>query len=380
MDLDKQQSTDESLSEYSSMVKWLTNLSRTQRFQKTSAPKPFPANLVDQEEPIQMPPQPEPAPATEVYAVQDWTWFLNSDEGRQFMSQGNPLPSEGQEALYSLMKGNKGKGKASDKGKGKGLQGKGKGWGQDKGKGKGKTKGSPKGGFKGPCHKCGEWGHYARECPREDLNLVDEGWGSWYSPPSHQVTLMLADQPFNGYGCNVVNETPVNQSEPEVEQDWKTVGHGHVQLGSKIMNTTEPIVNNSKFFKPEYEEVDSNHCAPMVKSQVEFPSLDKKVKLKNNKSKTRMPKFTRKKRQIKRATCDGDLMTTEKVDRVMVYHGAKIDEQNYCEQSDDCACCKKPDILPDDDKDDDFMCGVCEEEDSQDPDQLELWDKFQKEY
>ena len=134
----------------------------------------------------------------------------------------------------------------------------------------------------------------------------------------------------------------------------------------------------------------------MVKSQVEFPSLDKKVKLKNSKSKTRMPKFTRKKRQIKRATCDGDLMTTEKFDRVMAYHGAKIDEQNSCEQSDDCACCKKPDILPDDDEDDDFMCGVCEEEDSQEtpqnptfeqymrdgihPDQLELWDKFQKEY
>ena len=35
------------------------------------------------------------------------------------MSQGDALPSEGQEALYSLERGNKGKGKASDKGKGK---------------------------------------------------------------------------------------------------------------------------------------------------------------------------------------------------------------------------------------------------------------------
>ena len=145
-----------------------------------------------------MPPQPEPTQATEVYAVHDCAWFLNSDERRQYVSQVNALPSEGQEVLYSLMKGNNGKGKAGDKGKGKGFQGKEKGWGQDKGKGKGKTKGSPKGGFKGPCHKCGKWGHYARECPREDLNIVDDGWGSRYSPTSHQVTLMLTGQPFKG--------------------------------------------------------------------------------------------------------------------------------------------------------------------------------------
>ena len=137
------------------------------------------------------------------------------------MSQGNVLPSEGQEALYSLMKGNKGKGKATDKGKGKGFQGKGKGWGQDKGKGKGKTKGSPKGGYKGPCHKCGEWGHHARECPREDLNLVDEGWGSWYSPASHQVTLMLTNQPFKGYGRNDISATSAMQSKSASTQDWK---------------------------------------------------------------------------------------------------------------------------------------------------------------
>ena len=47
IDLDKEQSRDETLGEYDNMVKFLTNLSRTKRFQKTSTPKPFSANLVD---------------------------------------------------------------------------------------------------------------------------------------------------------------------------------------------------------------------------------------------------------------------------------------------------------------------------------------------
>ena len=143
----------------------------------------------------------------EMYAVRDWAIFLNSDEGRHFISQGNQLPSEAQEALYSLMKGkgkgDKGKGKGKGYGKGYGWntdKGKGKGWDSDKGKGKGKGY-SPKGGFKGPCHKCNEWGHYARECPQNEVQLVDDGdWGQWYSGPNQQVTLMLTDQPFTGYG------------------------------------------------------------------------------------------------------------------------------------------------------------------------------------
>ena len=155
IDLDKEQSRDESLSQYDEMVKFLTNLSRTQRFQKTSTPKPFSANLVDDVEPSKFVSQAEATPSNkasgegEIYAVQDWAIFLNSDEGRHFISQGNQLPSEAQEALYSLMKG-KGKGdKGKGKGKGYGGYGKGYGWNPDKGKGKGKGWESDKGKGKG---------------------------------------------------------------------------------------------------------------------------------------------------------------------------------------------------------------------------------------
>ena len=78
-----------------------------------------------------------------------------------------------------------------------------------------------------------------------------------------------------------------------------------------------------------------------------------------------MPKFVQKRQFKNTTTCDGDLMTTEKVDKVMTYRGVKVDEQAPCEQSNNCSCCKLLDLLPEDEDKNDFMCGECEEEDSQ---------------
>ena len=50
-DLDKEISRDQTLNQYDKMASYLENLSRSQTFQKTSALKPFSANLVDDSEP-----------------------------------------------------------------------------------------------------------------------------------------------------------------------------------------------------------------------------------------------------------------------------------------------------------------------------------------
>ena len=145
------------------------------------------------------------------------------------------------------------------KGKGKGLlslpypkgawmtpKGKGKGqsdWSFDKSKGKGK--GTPKGGFQGPCHRCGEWGHYARECNNSQVAMMeDPNWSDWWSPNAYSVTLMLADQPFTGYNHSTnaleistsssLHRTNSNQS--SVPTMPKT-GHRH-------------SFNNAKYFDP----------------------------------------------------------------------------------------------------------------------------------
>ena len=110
-DLDKEVSRDDTLNQYDRMVSYLENLSRSQRYQKTTTPKPFSANLVDDHEPtmpkeisIATPEKADPAEA-EIYSVSAWSSYLNTDEGRNFMAQGNPLPIEAQTALYSLIKG-----------------------------------------------------------------------------------------------------------------------------------------------------------------------------------------------------------------------------------------------------------------------------------
>ena len=308
------------MSQYDEMIKFLSNLYRTQRFQKTSTPKPLSANLVDDVEPSKFVSQAEPTPSNkatgegEMYAVQDWAIFLNSDEGRHFISEGNQLPSEAREALYSLMKGKEESDKGKGKGKGYGGYGKGYGWNPDKGKGKGKgwesDKGkgkgkgfSPKGGYKGPCHKCNEWGHYARECPQNEVQLVDDGdWGQWYSGPNHQVTLMLTDQPFIGYGNKFgkgVVSNPATQINPANSTIWQTVGGKKSQLGPNETIHAEPKIENPKYFMPDTQSDVSVNCATPIESQLQFPSLDPQSKSKRKKNKQHMPKFIQPKKKVK---------------------------------------------------------------------------------
>ena len=335
VDLDREQSRDEKLNEYDEMVKYLTSLSRTQRFQKTSAPKPFSANLVDDVEPPSVE-SPGNSSLTnsdgETYPLQEWVLDLNSDEGRTFIAQGNPLPQEAQEALYSVMKG-KGKGWNSDKGKGKGKgwngdkgKGKGKGWIPDKGKGKGKGN-APKGGYKGPCHICGEFGHYARECPQNQVHLVDESnWGQSYSNSNYQVALMLSDQPFTGYNFKFdrhVDVNSCNQSTHANADDWQTVGGKKLQLGSDTHKSVEPNFDNTMYFMPTSQgadEDDHEKSAPLQTDYFPSSAVDFKSGAKK-KGRAHMPTFYRPKTKKKvRSTCDADKMSDKKFDKVLDVH------------------------------------------------------------
>ena len=302
--------TESSLEDYDSFIEFVTNLSRSWKYQKQIKPRPLTANMVDEQPPNR--PQEEPqAPQEEaVYSVEEWQSFLQTDEGREYIVGDKQLPQTGKEALLSLTGQNKGKGKGwqpnwqqnwqsgKNKGKGKDTKGKGK---DGKGKGKG-------GKGKGPCHGCGEYGHFIRDCPSagKGINAVDDGWQ--YMPTRYQpsgdyrVALALTEEPFNGYGkANFVQTSTSTQ------------------------------------FPFKFDESDVE----------EFPLPDSVV---SSTSKIPMPKFTRKsqnsRKEIPTVTCDADDMKVGKFDKILQTHGSKPSESETIGIAHDVHEDKNPSEIP----------------------------------
>lgn len=348
-DLDKEVSRDETLNQYDKMVSYLQNLSRSQRYQKTTTPKPFSANLVDDHEPtmpketsIATPEKAAPAEA-EIYSVSEWSSYLNTDEGRNFMAQGNPLPIEAQTALYSLIKGkgkgnpwmgNKGKGKGKDSNYFKG-KGKGKGKGSHDGsqeKGKGKGKGAPKGGFQGPCHTCNEWGHYARDCPHNQVGALEDAyWQDWTSMPCNSVTLMLTDQPFAGYrnasnfdteiSCVAVIDQQPKATDLPIADASKQQPIAPAPVKAIDANpTTQRSFSNVKYFDP-IVLVDMQPTDSRSHDTSDFPSVQVSSKPTSTRAKKpkRMPKIKRMSQKV-RFSCDADNMSALKFSKVLNFH------------------------------------------------------------
>ena len=153
------------------VTKFVITLSRPVRFQKRSSPKPLTANMVAEGNVS----DDEPATDTK-FTVEEWIAWIQDEEGQAFVASGNALPTEGQDAIDSVISG-KGKGKSGwHKGKGKGKDSKGDGKGAGtKGKGKGKNgaKGQGKG-RNGACNTCGEMSHRLR-VPPEASELCWQG-------------------------------------------------------------------------------------------------------------------------------------------------------------------------------------------------------------
>ena len=117
--MDREQAHNAQLSDYDELIKFVTNLSRSHKFQKTSVPKPLTANLVDDRSgEVGQAEQEKPKEEVPNYWVDKWIMFLRGDEGQKFIAGGNLLPQAGIMALNSVVKGN-----WSPKGSGKGKWG-----------------------------------------------------------------------------------------------------------------------------------------------------------------------------------------------------------------------------------------------------------------
>ena len=109
----------------------------------------------------------------QVYPVDEWTEWIQSDEGHDAMSGGYEFPGTPEVRMARLACA-KGKGRWSPKGGSRKPKGKGKGndGGKAKGKGKGGKDGSrsEKGGpFLRNCHICDQPEPKARNCPNQCL-------------------------------------------------------------------------------------------------------------------------------------------------------------------------------------------------------------------
>ena len=46
------------------------------------------------------------------------------------------------------------------------------------------------------------------------------------------------------------------------------------------------------------------------------------------------------------------------LDKMMAEHGVNIENHTSCKQLDNCSCCEKPELLPNDEEDDEFAAGL----------------------
>ena len=238
-DVDREQAHNQELAGYDELVKFVINLSRSAKYQKTSPPRPLTTNLVDEKVEGAQPETSAPKDDTQgaAFSVEEWIMFLRQDEGQRCIADGNALPQEGVQALNAVVKG------GWNNGKGKGGWNDGKGYGKeprshDKGKGKGKEGGKDGGKGKGmgkahiQCHGCGECGHYVRDCPDKSDKAIEKNECGQSYGTSNRVTLCVTDTPFIGYGnhtgksncmCTIRSSHPV--SDMPIQSDrWTKVG------------------------------------------------------------------------------------------------------------------------------------------------------------
>ena len=324
------------LQSYETFKEFVMNLSRSERYRRQAAPKPLTANLIQDQ------PGPGAGMDDQVYSVDEWTEWIQSDEGHNTMSGGYELPST-PEVHMALLAVAKGKGRWSPKGGSREPKGKGKG--NDGGKAKGKGKGGKDGirsgkgrPFLGNCHICDQPGHMARNCPNQGLRAVEESQrhGPWSSGSSNQssstqrVTLCVTEEVFTSYRKNLPTMSDPswsNQSLHKSQIDQTTIlstkfpiAFGHDTVGSEIQfvgkgnqwsSVTDRTNHTDKavWSSPQASEADT--LTP------DFPRAMASMSTDNMKNHSRMPKCPKKPSQRVRFTCDADDMSMTKFDKML---------------------------------------------------------------
>ena len=365
-DVDREQAHNQDLAGYDDLVKFIINISRSAKYQKTSQPKPLTANLVDDrgEESQGQASTHKGDNHGATFSVEEWTTFLRQDEGQKFIAEGNPLPQEAVLALNAVVKGgwnsSKGKGNWSG-GKGYGKDprspGKGKGKGKDGGKDGGKGKGMGKAHIQ--CHGCGEFGHFVRDCPAKSVKAIEES--DWYQPyaNSNRVTLCVTEAPFVGYGqhmgkSNCVHNIYPNHSIsklPLQSDGWTKVGSDFHRPMS-VKSDRDRVQHDGNRWN---NLIDTKDEADQLIETNAFPTINQALCTVEN-PKLSMPKLIKtsqkskkcKRKSIKnnvRFTCDADNINMSKVDKQFSVHGQKSTAQSVdlveCDEELTCGVCKE---------------------------------------
>ena len=93
--------SDSSFEDYDKFIEFVLNLSRSWQYQRHALPKPLSTNIVEDQPPVRVVEEPQQESGNSKY-------YLQTDDGKEYVIGDKALPAVGKEALLSLTSQSKG--------------------------------------------------------------------------------------------------------------------------------------------------------------------------------------------------------------------------------------------------------------------------------